>query len=80
MVKDLKSRDGWMGREARLGLGSGCCGIGGERRVGADCGAKSDRYGSGVVKSGEVREDTEACLRDRADWASVWRTSGEGWG
>lgn len=68
-----------MGRVARLGSGSGSCGIGGDGRAGAGCGARSDRYGSPVSKSGEMRAEAEAegGLEDRPDWASVWRTSGE---
>ncbi len=71
-------RIGGEGRAARQGPGSGSCGIGGEGIVGADCGARSDRCGAAVSKSGETRVDLGDILEDRADCASTWRTSGEG--
>ena len=39
----------------RLGIEIGSRGIGGEGRAGAGCGARSDRYGAAVSKSGETR-------------------------
>lgn len=68
-----------MGRVARLGLGSGSGGIGGDGSAGAACGARSDRYGLAVSKSGETLVESGYGLEDRADGASTWRTSGEGW-
>lgn len=67
-----------MGREARRGVGSGSCGIGGEGSDGAGSGARSDRLGGAVSKSGEKRAEAESGLEDRTDWVSTWRTSGEG--
>lgn len=66
------------GRVVEPGLGSEIGEVGGEGSAGARCGARSDKYGSAVSKSGEVRAEAEGGLEDRTDWASAWRTSGEG--
>lgn len=77
-MKDLKSRDGCVGRLARRGLGSGSGGIDDEGSDGAGGGAWSDRLGGTGSKSGKLRAKAEGCLEDRTDGVSAWRTSGEG--
>lgn len=69
---------GGKGRVARQGSDIGSGGVGGEGRVGPGSGARSDRDGSAVSKSGEIRAEAEGGLRDRTGWASAWRASGEG--
>ena len=67
-----------MGRVARQGIDIGSGGIGGEGRVGSGSGASSDRYGSAVVKSGDVGVEVEDGSRGRVDEKIAWRASGEG--
>lgn len=68
---------GGMGRLAREGSDIGSGRLGGKGRLGRlvpKCGARSDRDGSALSKSGEIRAKAEGRLGDRA---STWRASGE---
>ena len=65
-VKNLKSRDGSIGRVARQGMAMGSGGTGGGGSVAGGSGARSDRYGSAVSKSGE-RAEAEDGLEDSRD-------------
>ena len=65
---------GGMGRLAREGSDIGSGGLGDKGRLGRlgpECGARSDRNGSAVSKSGEIRAEAEDSLGERADWASA---------
>lgn len=70
---------GGMGRLAREGSDIGSGGLGGKGRLGRlgpYCRARSDRIGSAVSKSGEIRAEAEGTSEDRA---SAWRASGGIW-
>lgn len=69
---------GGEGRVAEPVLGSGFGEIGGEGSADGRSGARSDRCGAAVSKSGERRADPEDGLEDRTDWVSACSTSGEG--
>ena len=66
-----------MGRVARVGIAIGSGGIGGNGRDGGRSGARNDKCGPAVLKSGEIRVEVEGTLEDRAAWAFIWSTSGE---
>ena len=52
-MKDFKSRDGWIGRVARVGVDNGSGGIGGIGSFGGCSVVKIDMCGAAVSKVGE---------------------------
>lgn len=64
VVENSDIRSGELGDKGRLDW------------FGSECGARSDRDGSAVLKSGEIRAEAEGCFEDRT---SAWRASGKIW-
>lgn len=63
-MKDLKSRDGWIGRVARVGLDNGSGGIGATGSPGGCSLVKTDICGAAVSTAGELCSEPEGDLED----------------